>query len=100
MFGFIKNVFIAAVTVLSVNSLECVSMNNQDCKARPKIIDVFYPYSIKVNKCSGNCGSMNNSYAKICIPDIITSINVKVFNLMQRVNETRQIIWHKTCKCV
>ena len=39
MFGFIKKkVFIAAVTflirnVLSVNSLECVSMNNQECKA-------------------------------------------------------------------
>ena len=45
MFGFIKNVFIAAMTffifnVLSVNSLECVSLNNQDYKARPKIIDV------------------------------------------------------------
>ena len=45
MFGFIKNVFITAMTffifnVLSVNSLECVSRNNQDYKARPKIIDV------------------------------------------------------------
>ena len=45
MFGFIKKVFIAAVSflipnVLSVNSLECVSMNNQECNARPKIIDI------------------------------------------------------------
>ena len=45
MFGFIKNVFIAAMTffifnVLSVNSLECVSLNNQDYKARTKVIDV------------------------------------------------------------
>ena len=58
MFGIIKKVFIAAVTsfnldLLSVSSLECVSMNNQECKARPKMIDinnngpVFYPYSIK-----------------------------------------------------
>ena len=44
--------------VLSVNSLECVSMNNQECKARPRIIDVnsnepmFYPYSIKVMNCA------------------------------------------------
>ena len=61
MFWFIENVFIAAVTifsfsVLNVSSLECISMNNQECKARPKIINinnnepVFYPYSIKVNK--------------------------------------------------
>ena len=37
--------------VLNVNSLKCVSLSNQECKARPKIIDVnnnelvFYPYS-------------------------------------------------------
>ena len=36
-------------------------MGNQERKARPKIIDlnnnepVFYPYSIKISKCSGTC---------------------------------------------
>ena len=71
MFGFIKNMFIAEVTffnlnLLSIYSLECVSMNNQECKARPKMIDtnanepVFYPYSIKVNKCSRNCNNIND----------------------------------------
>ena len=60
MSKFIKKVCIAAMTffssnVLNVNSLECVSMNNQECKARPQILDansnepVFYPCSIKIN---------------------------------------------------
>ena len=35
----------------------------------------------------------------MCVPDVIKNINVKVFNLMQRINETTQIIWHETCKC-
>ena len=89
-----------------VNSLECISMNNQECKARPKIIDVnnnepvFYPYSIKVHKCSGGCSNINDPYAKLCVPDIIKNINVKAFNLTSRINETRQKIWHETCKCV
>ena len=61
---------------------------------------VFYPYSIKINKCGGFCGGINNPYAKICIPDITRSINVRVFNLMQRINETRRVIWHETCKCM
>ena len=26
-------------------------------------------------------------------------LNVKVFNLMSRANETRHIKWHGTCKC-
>ena len=91
---------------LGANSLECISMNNQECKARLKMIDtnanapVFYPYSIKVNKCSGNCNNINNPYAKLCIPDVIKKINVKVFNLMSRINGKRQILWHETCKCM
>ena len=36
MFGFIKKVFFVTMTFLvsSVNSLECVSMNNQECKIK------------------------------------------------------------------
>ena len=43
IFGFIKKCFFTAITffsynVLSVNSLECVSINNQECKIRSEII--------------------------------------------------------------
>ena len=74
--------------------------------SRPKIIDlnkdepVFYPLSIKVNKCSGDCNNINDRMAKLCIPDIVKVMNIKVFNLLARINETRKIVWHKTCKCV
>ena len=74
--------------VLNVNSLECVSMNNQECKIRPEIINLntneplFYPYSIKIKNCKGSCNTINDRYAKICVPDNIKNTNVKVFNLM------------------
>ena len=90
----------------NVNSLECVSMKNQECKVRPEIVDVssnnpiFYPFSIKINKCSGNCNNINDPYARICVPDIVKNLNVKVFNLMSLTNETRHIKWHETCKCI
>ena len=61
---------------------------------------MFYPYSIKVNKCSGSCNTINNPFAKLCVPDITKNINVKGFNLMARINETRQIVWHETCKYI
>ena len=35
----------------------------------------------------------------MCIRDVVKNINIKVFNLMSRTNETRYIKWHKTCKC-
>ena len=81
-------------------------MKNQECKIRSKIIGVntdeplFYPSSIKVNKSSGSCNNINDPYAKLCVPDVVKNINVKVFNLMSRVNETRHIIWHENCKCI
>ena len=60
---------------------------------------MFYPYSIEINRCKGSCNTINDPYAKICVPDQIKDTNVKVFNLMLRTNETRHIKWHKTCKC-
>ena len=73
---------------MNVNSLEFVSMSNQECTAKTKIIDVkknepvFYPFNIKLNKCSGRCNNINNPYAKLCVPYIIKNINVKVINLI------------------
>ena len=101
MFRFVKKVFLIGLTILSsftnASSLSCISMNNQACKAKPEIINVssnnpvFYPFSIKTSKCSGNCNNINDPYAKICIPDIVKDLNVKVFNLMSRTNEIRHI---------
>ena len=109
MFGFIKKVFIVAISFfscnqLNVNSLECVSTNNQECKIRTKIINInnneptFYQFSISVNICSGSCNNINDPYAKLCVPDVFKNINVKVFNLMSRTNEIRHIEWYETCK--
>ena len=72
----------------NVNSLEYVSMNNQECRTRTKIIDinnnepVFYPFSIKVNKCCGSCNNIKDPYAKLWLLDVVKNINIKVFNLM------------------
>ena len=84
MFVFIKKIFYIGSLFLSslVNTspLSCISLKNQECKVRLEIINVnsnnpiFYPFSIKINKCSGNCNNINNPYAKICVPDIIKKI--------------------------
>ena len=102
MLFYSNNIF--SSNVLNVNSLECVSMNNQECKIRPEIINLntneplFYPYSIKINECKGSCNTINDPDARICVPENIKNTNVKVFNLVSRTNETRDIKWHKTCK--
>ena len=106
IFRFVKKVFFLGLTIssnftnitlLSATPLNCILMKNQECKTRPQIIiinsnnPIFYPFSIKINSCSSNCNNINNPYAKICVPDVIKDLNIKVFNLMSRTNETRFI---------
>ena len=107
MFRFIKKCFfigsLFSSNLVSRTALSCISMNNQ---ARPEIINVnsnnpvFYPFSIKTSKCSGNCNNINDSYTKICVPDVVKDLNVKVFHLMSITNETKHIKLHETCKCM
>ena len=79
-------------------------MNNQECRVRRKIVNVnsiepvFYPFSIKTSKCSGNCNNINDPYAKLCCPNVVKNRNIKVLNLMLR-TKTRHIKWHEICKC-
>ena len=82
-------------------------MNNQECKIRSQVLNIssdnsfFYPYSIQINKCSGSYSNINDPYSKLCVTNVVKNINVKVFNLVSRTNETRHIEWHETgeCKC-
>ena len=110
MFRFVKRIFVSAMmffgcSLSSVNPLECVSMNNQECKERPEIVNVnsdepvLFPFSIRASKCSGSCNNIIDPYAKLCVPDVVKNLNAKVFNLMSRTNEMRHIEWHETCKC-
>ena len=106
IFRFVEKVLFLGLTILSniANVLNCISMKNQECKTRPQIINInsnspiFYPFRIRINKCSGNCNNIN-LYAKICVPDVMEDLNVKVFNLISRANEARFIKWHEKCKC-
>ena len=109
MFGFIKKLFFTAMTffsfiVLSVSPLECVSMKNQECKVKEEVINVntnnpaFYPFSVKVNKCSVNCNNIIDPNARLCVPNVGKNINLKVFNLVSWSNQTKQIKWHESCK--
>ena len=101
MFIFTKKIFyigsLCLSSLVSATPLSCISLKNQECKARSKIADInsnnpiFYTFSIKINKCSNDCNNINNPYAKICVPDSVKDLNVRVFNLMSRTNETRHI---------
>ena len=105
----LKKCFYVGLTILSrfanANSLSCILMTNQECKARPQVVDVnedepvVFPFSIEKSECSGSYNNINYPYVKMCVSDVVKNLNVKVFNLMSRANEIKHIEWHETWKC-
>ena len=104
----IISLLISLFGIIKTKALEYVSVTNQKCMPRPKILDVnegvgealFYPYNVLVNKCSGSCNTLDDPMAKLCVPIIIKRVNMKVYNFLMRLNETRNVLWHESCKCV
>ena len=89
---------------MQFHGVQLCCMANQEGKVRPKIVHVnsdepvFYHFSIKTSKCSGRCNNINDPYTKISVPEVAKNLNVKVFNLMSRTNETTHKEWHETCE--
>ena len=94
------NLLISLFSIIKTKALECISVVNQKCMPRPKILDVnegvgealFYLYNVLVNKCSGSCNTLDDPMAKMCVPNIIKRVNMKVYNFLTRLNETRNIL--------
>ena len=102
------NLTINLFSILRVRALECVSVVNQKCMPRPKILDVnegvgealFYPYNVLVNKFSGSCNTLDNPMTKLRVPDVTKRVTMQVYNFLMMLNETRNVLWHESCKCV
>ena len=100
MFRFNKEMFIVLLSVCTIvnfgellaftynEAVKCVSPNNQPYKATSTIVNInsdktpFYPSTVSVNKGSGSCNTIGDSYARVCVLNKVKNMNVKVFNLI------------------
>ena len=96
----IISLLISLFGIIKTKVLECVSVVNQKCMPRPKILDVnegvgkalFYPYILLVNKCSRNCYTLDNHMTKLCVPDVIKRVNMQVYKFLMVLSETRNVL--------
>ena len=96
----IISLLISLFGIIKTKALVCVSVVNQKCMPRPKILDVnegvgealLYPYNVLINKCSGSCDTLDNPMSKICVPKIIKGVNMQVCNFLMGLNETRNVL--------
>ena len=96
----IISLLISLFGIIKTKVLECVSVVNQKCMPRPKILDVnegvgkalFYPYILLVNKCSRNYYTLDNHMTKLCVPDVIKRVNMQVYKFLMVLSETRNVL--------
>ena len=107
MFGFIKVAFIIILaSIVNVsNHTKCVSLSNQPCLARSPIhTDEYYvglhyfPFMVNSDGRNGNCNSLYSPFDRICVPIKTEDVNVCVFNMITRKNESKTIAKHFLCE--
>ena len=98
MFGLILKMFIGLLSVCTRGSfgeslisnskgpIKYVSLNNHPCQARSNLVNInsnetlFYPFIVSANKCIRSCNTIDDPYARICFPNKVKNMNVKVFH--------------------
>ena len=55
-----------------------------------------YPFTVSVNNCAEICNTIDDPYARVCVRNKVKNMNVKVFNLMSWVNETKPLVQHQS----
>ena len=98
-----------ASIVNSSNHTKCVSISNQKCKIQSTFINLhsneysqefhYYPFTVKLDKCVGSCNTLNDLSNKVCIPNKTEDLNLRVFNMITGINESKTLTKHISCKC-
>ena len=101
MFGLIKKMFIRSLTGLvnGSNHTKCVLLSNQKCMTQSILINLdpneyseelhYYPFAVKLDRCIGNCNTLNDLSNKVCVPNKTEDLNLSVFNKITGINESK-----------
>ena len=105
MFWLIKQVFIVLLSFGEFLASKCVSLNNKSCMARPSFIGLnpvefnYYSFIISLDKYSGNCNAVDYLFTSKCVPSKIKVVNIKVLNMITKLNEAKTLVKHISCNC-
>ena len=79
--------------------IKYVSLSNRPCQPRVTLGNLnfdeslFYPFTVaSVSKYGESCNTIDDPYARVCVPNKVENINTKVFNLISGVNETKFLV--------
>ena len=79
---------------------KCMGLNNQPCLSRPNLTDLnpnehnqglcHYLFMVSLDICNVICNTLVDSSSRICVANKTEDVNLNVFNMITRVNESKQ----------
>ena len=108
MFGFIKQMFIVLVIMFYFDrsfAIKCLSMNNQSFKVRQMLINFnpsefhYHRFIISIDRCNESCNTAEDPFCRMCISDKLEDVNLKVFNMIKTINESKTLGKQISCEC-
>ena len=108
MIRLIKPMYIILVLVMlwfgGPLAIKSISRNNQSFLVKPTLIDLnlgeihSYPFLISMDRCDGSCNTVKNPFGRICVPNKMEGVNLKVFNTIKGINESRTLAKRISCE--
>ena len=84
-------------------------LSNQKCIIQPTVINPnhneysqefhYYATAVKLDRCVGNCNTLNDFSNKVCVPNKTVDLNLSVFNMITGINESKTLTKHISCDC-
>ena len=59
----------------------------------------YYPFAVKSDRCVGSCNTLNDLPNKVCVPNRIEDLNLRVFNMIIGINESKTLTKCISRKC-
>ena len=91
------------------NHRKFLLLSNQKCMIQPTLINLhsnkysqelhYYPFAVELDRCIGSCNTLNDLSNKACVPNKREDLNLRVFNMITGINESRTLTKHVSCKC-
>ena len=82
-------------------------MNNQLCMVMTMPSNLYldellyYPFIINMSRSDGSCNTAEDSFERICVPNKMKDVNLKVHNMIKQINESKTLVKHigYECRC-
>ena len=103
--------FIGLLTsiVNASNHSKCVSLDNQQCKTQPTLINFhpnkyrqglrYYPFTVDLDRRIESCNTLDDLSNREIVPSKTGDLNLHVFNFITGINESKTLIKHLSCEC-